>query len=131
MQIRSTTSSVRSFLQSAWEEKVIAETGAGQHGVATATGAALFDMECTVYMGEEDIKRQALNVMRMKMLGANVVSVRSGSNTLKDATNEAIRTGQNGRGYLLYYRFRGRSLSISENGKEFQSVISREAKNSL
>ena len=74
------------------KKKVIAETGAGQHGVATATGAALFDMECTVYMGEEDIKRQALNVMRMKMLGANVVSVRSGSNTLKDATNEAIRT---------------------------------------
>ena len=74
------------------KKKVIAETGAGQHGVATATGAALFDMECTVYMGEEDIRRQALNVMRMEMLGAKVVSVRSGSNTLKDATNEAIRT---------------------------------------
>lgn len=74
------------------KKKVIAETGAGQHGVATATGAALFDMECTVYMGEEDMKRQALNVMRMEMLGAKVVCVRSGSNTLKDATNEAIRT---------------------------------------
>lgn len=72
--------------------KVIAETGAGQHGVATATGAALFGMECTVYMGEEDIKRQSLNVMRMELLGARVVSVKSGSNTLKDATNEAIRT---------------------------------------
>ena len=72
--------------------KVIAETGAGQHGVATATGAALFDMECTVYMGKEDIQRQKLNVMRMEMLGAKVVSVESGSNTLKDATNEAIRT---------------------------------------
>ena len=72
--------------------KVIAETGAGQHGVATATGAALFNMECTVFMGKEDIKRQALNVMRMEMLGAKVVSVESGSNTLKDATNEAIRT---------------------------------------
>ncbi len=73
------------------KKKVIAETGAGQHGVATATGAALFDMECTVYMGEEDMKRQALNVLRMEMLGAKVVCVRSGSNTLKDATNEAIR----------------------------------------
>ena len=72
--------------------KVIAETGAGQHGVATATGAALFNMECTVYMGAEDIERQHLNVMRMEMLGAKVVSVHSGSNTLKDATNEAIRT---------------------------------------
>ena len=72
--------------------RVIAETGAGQHGVATATGAALFDMECTVYMGKEDIERQKLNVMRMEMLGAKVVSVESGSNTLKDATNEAIRT---------------------------------------
>lgn len=72
--------------------KVIAETGAGQHGVATATGAALFNMECTVYMGAEDMKRQSLNVMRMEMLGAKVVPVTSGSNTLKDATNEAIRT---------------------------------------
>ena len=74
------------------KKKVIAETGAGQHGVATATGAALFNLECTVFMGEEDMKRQALNVMRMEMLGAKVVCVRSGSNTLKDATNEAIRT---------------------------------------
>src|SRR5574344_648624 len=72
--------------------KVIAETGAGQHGVATATGAALFNMECTVFMGEEDIQRQELNVFRMKMLGAKVVSVKTGSATLKDATNEAIRT---------------------------------------
>ncbi len=72
--------------------KVIAETGAGQHGVATATGAALFHMDCTVFMGAEDIERQHLNVMRMEMLGAKVVSVHSGSNTLKDATNEAIRT---------------------------------------
>ena len=71
--------------------KVIAETGAGQHGVATATGAALFDMECKVYMGTEDMQRQALNVMRMEMLGTEVVPVESGSNTLKDATNEAIR----------------------------------------
>ena len=71
--------------------KVIAETGAGQHGVATATGAALFGMECTVYMGEEDVKRQGLNVFRMELLGAKVVTVTSGTKTLKDATNEAIR----------------------------------------
>jgi len=72
--------------------KVIAETGAGQHGVATATGAALLDMECTVYMGQEDIERQALNVFRMELLGATVQSVTSGTSTLKDATNEAIRS---------------------------------------
>ena len=72
--------------------KVIAETGAGQHGVATATGAALFNMECTVFMGAEDIERQKLNVFRMEMLGAKVQPVTSGSSTLKDATNEAIRT---------------------------------------
>lgn len=71
--------------------KVIAETGAGQHGVATATGAALFGMECRVYMGEEDVERQSLNVFRMKLLGAEVVPVTSGTGTLKDATNEAIR----------------------------------------
>ncbi len=71
--------------------KVIAETGAGQHGVATATGAALFGMECRVFMGKEDIERQALNVFRMKLLGAEVVEVTSGTSTLKDATNEAIR----------------------------------------
>ncbi len=73
------------------KKKVIAETGAGQHGVATATGAALFGMECTVYMGKEDVERQALNVFRMELLGAKVVPVTSGLGTLKDATNEAIR----------------------------------------
>lgn len=73
------------------KKKVIAETGAGQHGVATATGAALFGMECTVFMGEEDVERQSLNVFRMELLGAKVVSVTSGTKTLKDATNEAIR----------------------------------------
>lgn len=72
--------------------KVIAETGAGQHGVATATVAALFGMECEVYMGIEDIERQKLNVFRMELLGAKVVPVTSGTGTLKDATNEAIRT---------------------------------------
>jgi tryptophan synthase beta chain len=71
--------------------RVIAETGAGQHGVATATAAALFGFECTVYMGEEDTRRQALNVARMRLLGAEVVPVTTGTQTLKDATNEAFR----------------------------------------
>ena len=71
--------------------RVIAETGAGQHGVATATAAALFGLECVVYMGEEDTKRQALNVARMRLLGATVVPVTTGSRTLKDAINEAMR----------------------------------------
>jgi tryptophan synthase beta chain len=73
------------------KKKVIAETGAGQHGVATATVAAMFNMECNIYMGREDIERQAPNVFRMKLLGANVVPVDSGSATLKDAVNEALR----------------------------------------
>lgn len=73
------------------KKRVIAETGAGQHGVATATGAALFELDCTVYMGKEDIERQRLNVFRMELLGAKVESVTSGTMTLKDATNEAIR----------------------------------------
>ncbi|MEQ1735849.1 MAG: tryptophan synthase subunit beta [Rhodoglobus sp.] len=71
--------------------RVIAETGAGQHGVATATAAALFGLECTVFMGEVDTQRQALNVARMRLLGAEVVSVTTGSRTLKDAINEALR----------------------------------------
>ncbi len=71
--------------------RVIAETGAGQHGVAAATAAALFDLECVVYMGEEDTRRQSLNVARMRMLGATVVPVTTGSRTLKDAMNEALR----------------------------------------
>jgi len=73
------------------KKKIIAETGAGQHGVATATVCALKGMECVIYMGEKDIERQAPNVARMKMLGATVVPAKSGSKTLKDATNEAIR----------------------------------------
>ena len=73
------------------KKRVIAETGAGQHGVATATAAALFDLECVVYMGEEDTRRQALNVARMRLLGAEVIPVASGSATLKDAINEALR----------------------------------------
>src|SRR6202043_3265202 len=71
--------------------RVIAETGAGQHGVATATACALFGLECVVFMGEVDIDRQELNVFRMKLLGAEVVPVSSGSRTLKDAINEALR----------------------------------------
>ncbi len=73
------------------KKRVIAETGAGMHGVATATVAARFGMECIVYMGADDIQRQAPNVFRMKLLGATVVPVTSGSRTLKDACNEAIR----------------------------------------
>lgn len=73
------------------KKRIIAETGAGQHGVATATVAAKFGMKCVIYMGEEDIRRQALNVFRMRLLGAEVIPVKSGSRTLKDATNEAIR----------------------------------------
>ncbi|MTA96664.1 MAG: tryptophan synthase subunit beta, partial [Actinobacteria bacterium] len=73
------------------KKRIIAETGAGQHGVASATAAALFGLECVVYMGEADTKRQALNVARMKLLGATVVPVTQGSKTLKDAINEAMR----------------------------------------
>ena len=73
------------------KKRIIAETGAGQHGVATATACAMLNLECIVYMGEEDIKRQAPNIYRMEMLGAKVVPVTSGSRTLKDAVNEAIR----------------------------------------
>jgi len=73
------------------KKRIIAETGAGQHGVASATAAALLGLECVVYMGEEDTKRQALNVARMKLLGASVVPVTTGSRTLKDAINEAMR----------------------------------------
>ncbi|MCD8133645.1 MAG: tryptophan synthase subunit beta [Clostridiales bacterium] len=111
------------------KKKIIAETGAGQHGVAAATGAALFGMECTVYMGQEDVKRQALNVMRMEMLGAKVVSVVSGSNTLKDATNEAIRTWAKTAEDTFYII--GSAVGpypYPKMVKEFQSVISREAK---
>ena len=73
------------------KRRVVAETGAGQHGVATATAAALFNLDCVVYMGEEDVRRQEMNVFRMELLGAEVRTVNSGTRTLKDATNEAIR----------------------------------------
>lgn len=112
--------------------KVIAETGAGQHGVATATGAALFNMECTVYMGAEDMERQRLNVLRMEMLGAKVVPVVSGSNTLKDATNEAIRTWAKTAEDTFYII--GSAVGpypYPKMVKQFQSVISKEAKRQI
>ena len=111
------------------KKKVIAETGAGQHGVATATGAALFQMDCTVYMGKEDVARQALNVFRMEMLGAKVVSVESGSNTLKDATNEAIRTWAKTAEDTFYVI--GSAVGphpYPRMVKEFQRIISKEAR---
>ncbi len=114
------------------KKKVIAETGAGQHGVATATGAALFNMECTVYMGEEDMRRQELNVFRMKMLGAKVLCVKSGSRTLKDATNEAIRTWAKTAEDTFYVI--GSAVGpypYPKMVKEFQSVISRESKKQI
>src|SRR5919107_1214113 len=73
------------------KRRIIAETGAGQHGVATATVCARFGLECVVYMGAEDVRRQRLNVYRMELLGATVIPVESGTRTLKDATNEALR----------------------------------------
>lgn len=112
--------------------KVIAETGAGQHGVATATGAALFNMECTVFMGEEDIQRQELNVFRMKMLGAKVVSVKTGSTTLKDATNEAIRTWARDAEDTFYVI--GSAVGphpYPAMVKNFQSIISKEARRQI
>ena len=111
---------------------MIAETGAGQHGVATATGAALFGMACTVFMGEEDMRRQELNVFRMEMLGAQVVCVKSGSRTLKDATNEAIRTWAKTAEDTFYVI--GSAVGpypYPKMVKEFQSVISRESKKQI
>lgn len=114
------------------KKKVIAETGAGQHGVATATGAALFDMECKIYMGTEDIERQKLNVLRMEMLGAEVIPVTSGSNTLKDATNEAIRTWSKEAEDTYYVLGTAAGPHpYPEIVKKFQSIISREAKKQI
>ncbi|MGD0625430.1 MAG: tryptophan synthase subunit beta, partial [Thermodesulfobacteriota bacterium] len=107
----------------------IAETGAGQHGVAAATAAALLGLECTVYMGEEDIRRQSLNVFRMKLLGAKVIPVSSGSKTLKDAVNEAIRdwvTYVQDAYYLLGSVVGPHPYPLMV--RNFQSVIGREAK---
>ena len=111
------------------KNKVIAETGAGQHGVATATAAALFDMECTIYMGEEDVKRQALNVFRMELLGAKVHSVTDGSRVLKDAVNAALRSWVANIEDTHYIM--GSALGpapFPEIVRDFQSVIGKEAK---
>lgn len=111
------------------KKKIIAETGAGQHGVATATAAALFDMECTIYMGEEDVKRQALNVFRMELLGAKVHSVTDGSRVLKDAVNAALRAWVAGIDDTHYIM--GSALGpapFPEIVRDFQSVIGKESK---
>ena len=114
------------------KKRVIAETGAGQHGVATATVAALFGMECQVFMGEEDIRRQAPNVLRMKILGAEVIPVTSGTATLKDAMNEAMRQWVS--------RVRDTFYIIGPTAgphpypmmvRDFQSVIGREARRQI
>jgi tryptophan synthase beta chain len=112
--------------------KIIAETGAGQHGVATATVCALKGMECVVYMGEKDIERQAPNVARMKMLGATVVPAKSGSKTLKDATNEAIRAWINEPNETHYII--GSVVGphpYPDMVARFQSVISKEMRSQL
>lgn len=109
--------------------RIIAETGAGQHGVATATAAALFGLQCEIYMGAQDIERQSLNVFRMKLMGAKVIPVTSGSQTLKDAMNEAIRDWVTNVGNTFY-------IIGSVAGphpyplmvREFQSVIGKEAR---
>ena len=111
------------------KKRVLAETGAGQHGVATATAAALMDMECTVYMGREDTERQALNVFRMELLGAKVVAVESGTKTLKDAVNEALRqwTANVNDTYYVLGSVMG-PHPYPEMVRYFQSVIGKEVK---
>jgi len=114
------------------KKRIIAETGAGQHGVATATVAALFDMSCAVYMGEVDIKRQALNVFRMKLLGAEVIPVKSGSRTLKDAVNEAIRdwvSNVEDTYYMIGSVVGPHPYPVMV--RDFQSVIGQEAKEQI
>ena len=114
------------------KKKIIAETGAGQHGVATATAAALFGMECTVFMGALDVERQALNVFRMELLGAKVESVEAGNNTLKDAVNEALRywvANIEDTHYIL-----GSALGphpYPEMVRDFQSVIGKETRQQI
>ena len=111
------------------KRRIIAETGAGQHGVATATVCARFGLECVVYMGEEDMRRQALNVYRMRLLGATVTPVTSGTRTLKDATTEAIRdwvTNVRDSHYVI-----GSVVGPAPYPRmvrEFQSVVGREAR---
>src|SRR5207244_941153 len=112
--------------------RVVAETGAGQHGVAAATVCAMLGLECVVYMGEEDVRRQALNVFRMKLLGAEVRSVGSGSRTLKDAINEAIRdwvTNVETTHYLLGSVVGPHPYPMMV--RDFQSVIGQEARGQI
>jgi len=114
------------------KERIIAETGAGQHGVATATAAVLFGLKCDVYMGEEDIARQSLNVFRMRLLGARVIPVASGSKTLKDAMNEAIRdwvTNVHNTFYVIGSVAGPHPYPVMV--REFQSVIGHEARKQI
>ncbi len=114
------------------KKRIIAETGAGQHGVAVATVCAKFGLECIVYMGEVDVERQSLNVFRMKLMGAKVVPVTSGSKTLKDATNEAIRdwvTNVNDTHYIIGSVVGPHPYPLIV--RDFQSVIGEEAKKQL
>jgi tryptophan synthase beta chain len=111
------------------KRRIIAETGAGQHGVATATAAALFGLPCEVYMGEEDCRRQAMNVFRMELLGARVIPVRQGSRTLKDAINEALRdwvTNVRDTYYVIGSVVGPHPYPVLV--RDFQSVIGREVK---
>jgi tryptophan synthase beta chain len=111
------------------KKRVIAETGAGQHGVATATVAALFDLKCDVYMGAEDVRRQSLNVFRMKLMGTNVIEVNSGSKTLKDALNEAMRDWMGsveGTHYIIGSVAGPHPFPMMV--RDFQSCIGREAR---
>jgi len=114
------------------KKRIIAETGAGQHGVATATGAALVGLECDVYMGTEDMKRQALNVFRMRLLGARVIEVAIGSQTLKDAINESLRdwaTNVRTTHYVLGTVFGPHPFPSMV--RDFQSIIGKEAKKQI
>ncbi len=114
------------------KKRVIAETGAGQHGVSIATAAALFGLECVVYMGEEDAERQALNVFRMKLLGADVEIVKAGSRTLKDAVNEALRdwvTNVNTTHYVIGSALGPHPFPVIV--RDFQSVIGNETKEQI
>jgi tryptophan synthase beta chain len=114
------------------KKRVIAETGAGQHGVATATGAALVGLECEIYMGTDDMERQSLNVFRMRLLGAKVTEVPTGSRTLKDAINEALRdwtTNVRTTHYVLGTVFGPHPFPMMV--REFQSIIGREAKRQI
>ncbi|MDR0627527.1 MAG: tryptophan synthase subunit beta [Bifidobacteriaceae bacterium] len=111
------------------KSRVIAETGAGQHGVATATAAALMGLDCVIYMGEEDTRRQALNVARMRLLGAEVMPVKTGSRTLKDAINEALRDWVTNVGVTNYvFGTAAGPHPFPAMVRDFQAVIGQEAK---